>query len=262
MKIAVVTTFNNKLYKEYAYKFIETYFDHWPWDLYVYSEDEIQYNSVFTRKQERLFEYNTFKEVPECKAFVERNKNRPLVPAKRFENLWADIKEFRHDGVRFCYKVYAYADFILNKSENYEGVICIDADSWFFKRIDGRFIKKHISKPGSMLSYLGRGPTYHSEAGFIYFDLTHSHTKNYLEQMKKFYDKDLIYQIPEQHDSYVWDYVRERFEAKGVSTNNIGDGKIGHVQARSILGKVYDHVKGRKPKKRGFSVENRKDVKD
>ena len=58
-----------------------------------------------------------------------------------------------------------------------------------------------------------------------------------------------IYNLKEQHDSYVWDYVR-KYEQKGViNKNNLGDGKGGHVQARSILGPVYDHIKGTKRKK-------------
>ena len=36
MKIALVTTFNKRLYDYYAHKFIETY--NWPFDLYVYHE--------------------------------------------------------------------------------------------------------------------------------------------------------------------------------------------------------------------------------
>ena len=39
MNIAVVTTFNNKLYKKYAYRFMETY--NWDFDLHVYSENAI-----------------------------------------------------------------------------------------------------------------------------------------------------------------------------------------------------------------------------
>jgi hypothetical protein len=31
-----------------------------------------------------------------------------------------------------------------------------------------------------------------------------------------------------------------------VKNNNIGDNKGGHVQARSILGTVYDHTKGKR----------------
>ena len=36
MKIAVVTTFNQKLYDYYAHRFMKTY--NWPFDLYVYHE--------------------------------------------------------------------------------------------------------------------------------------------------------------------------------------------------------------------------------
>ena len=35
----------------------------------------------------------------------------------------------------------------------------------------------------------------------------------------------------------------------GCKNYSIGDGKPGHVQARSILGPVYDHIKGPKRKK-------------
>ena len=34
----VITTYNNKLYKEYAYRFKETY--NWPFPLKIYNEDE------------------------------------------------------------------------------------------------------------------------------------------------------------------------------------------------------------------------------
>ena len=30
--------------------------------------------------------------------------------------------------------------------------------------------------------------------------------------MKRWYDEDLMYTVPEQHDSYIWDIVREQFE--------------------------------------------------
>ena len=36
--IKVITTYNNKLFKEYAHRFKETY--NWPFELIVYNEDE------------------------------------------------------------------------------------------------------------------------------------------------------------------------------------------------------------------------------
>ena len=57
MKILAVTTYNNKLYKEYAYRFENTY--NWDFPYTVYNEDD-----------------GMLEAIPECKAFVERNKHR------------------------------------------------------------------------------------------------------------------------------------------------------------------------------------------
>ena len=77
--------------------------------------------------------------------------------------------------------------------------------------------------------------------------MKHDQIRNYARYMKKMYDFNEIYSLNEYHDSYVWDYVRKVFESElKVKNNNIGDDKGGHVQARSILGTVYDHTKGKR----------------
>ena len=74
--------------------------------------------------------------------------------------------------------------------------------------------------------------------------------------MRSLYDTDTIYKLKEQHDSFIWDYARKEFETRGTKNHNIGDGKLGHVQSRSILGTIYDHTKG--PRKlKGRSPEAR-----
>ena len=214
MKIQVITSWNNKLYKEYAYRFKKTY--NWPFDLLVYNED-----------------VDMFDKIPDLKKFIEKNKDR-------------EVESFKKDGVRFSYKVYAYTHAIENASSDVDGLICIDADSVFYKSIDVDWIKKHIHKDDCMMSYLGRGSSY-SECGFLYFNMQHNETRNYARYMKKMYDFNEIYSLSEYHDSYVWDYVRKVFESElKVKNNNIGDNKGGHVQARSILGTVYDHTKGKR----------------
>ena len=57
MKIIAVTTYNNKLYKEYAHRFEKTY--NWDFPYTVYNEDD-----------------GMLEAIPECQAFVERNKHR------------------------------------------------------------------------------------------------------------------------------------------------------------------------------------------
>ena len=226
MKLLSVTTYNNKLYKEYAHRFESTY--NWDFPYTVYNEDEGMMDTI-----------------PDCKAFVERNKNR-------FDNK-DFIKDYWQDGVRFCYKVYAYTHAIMNY-QDLDGIIGIDADSVFYKKIDEDWIKKHIHRDNCMMTYLGR-PNY-SECGFLYFNMKHPDILPYANRMKSLYDTDGIYNLKEQHDSYIWDYVRKEFENRGTKNFNIGDGKPGHVQARSILGTVYDHTKGNR-KLKGKSPEAR-----
>ena len=179
---------------------------------------------------------------------VERNKHR-----QPYSDYKVKGKEFLTDGVRFSYKVYAYTHALMN--EDVDGLICIDADSVFHKKIDEEWIKKHIHRDDCMMTYLGRGNHY-SECGFLYFNLNHADTLAYANRMKSLYDTDGIYNLKEQHDSFVWDYVRKEFENRGTRNFNIGDGKNGHVQARSILGPVYDHTKGNR-KLKGRSPEAR-----
>ena len=78
MKLLSVTTYNNKLYKEYAHRFEKTY--NWDFPYTVYNEDDGMMDTI-----------------PDCKAFVERNKNR-------FDNK-DFIKDYWQDGVRFCYNL-------------------------------------------------------------------------------------------------------------------------------------------------------------
>ena len=225
MKLLSVTTYNNKLYKEYAHRFESTY--NWDFPYTVYNEDDGMMDTI-----------------PDCKAFVERNKNR-------FDNK-DFIKDYWQDGVRFCYKVYAYTHAIMNY-QDLDGIIGIDADSVFYKKIDEDWIKKHIHRDNCMMTYLGR-PNY-SECGFLYFNMKHPDILPYANRMKSLYDTDGIYNLKEQHDSFIWDYVRKEFESRGTKNYNIGDGKMGHVQARSILGTVYDHTKGPRRKAAGKSAE-------
>lgn len=228
MNVKLVTTYNNKLYKKYAKRFFDTY--NWPFKVLSYNED-----------------VDLFYKIPDCKAFVERNKNRP-------------VTGFKMDGVRFCYKVYAYTHAIM--FEDVDGLICIDADSVFYKPIDEKFIKKNIHRDNCMMSYLGRSHVY-SECGFLYFNLNHKYIRKYAETMKKMYDEDIIYALREYHDSYVWDYVRIQFEKRfGIKNHNItekessGHKIYDHIQAFSCLAPYYDHCKGDR-KDIGRSPENR-----
>ena len=144
MNIKTVTTFNKRLYDEYAHRFMSTY--NWPFELIVYSEDEIPNVETF----------NTFDLIPKCKEFVERNGSRQVPDLKG--------SSFKFDAVRFCYKVYVYTHEILKQIEaGTDGLICIDADSVFYNPIDVDWMKQKIHRDGYMMTYLGRPRPDYSE---------------------------------------------------------------------------------------------------
>jgi hypothetical protein len=225
MNIKVVTTYNNNLYHKYAHRFFNTY--NWPFEIITYNEDE-----------------SFFDLVPECKNFVETNKNRTF-------------DSYLFDGVRFCYKVYAFTHAILNVKA--DGLICMDADSVFYKPIDVDFVKKYLHKDNCMMTYLGRKQ--YSECGFLYFNLSHPYIKDYAKKCKEYYDTNSLYSLKEYHDCEVWDTVRKELE-KEYDVLNINltpnfDIYFGHAQAASVLGEYYDHCKG-DAKILGKSPENKK----
>ena len=77
--------------------------------------------------------------------------------------------------------------------------------------------------------------------------------------MMKMYDHGMLFDLPEWHDSYIFDVVRKKLEKKrGLKNFNITDLKLveipnetdDHVFVLSVLGQYMDHKKG-----------NRKDIK-
>ena len=239
-KIAVVTSFNNKLFDKYAKRTIATY--SWPFPLYIYSEYfdggrllEMESLGSKTVKVRNIFELD-----PECKDFVARNSYRKVPISK------SGFEDYLYDGVRFCYKPFSVAHFILNDCD-YDIVIWIDADVvWSRKKMTEEFVFNSLTGDDIMLSYFGRN-FMHSECGFLVFNLKHPRIDDYLVKMRNMYITDEIYKIKEQHDSYVWDYVRVDFEQEyAVKNKNLSgdyEGDI-HPMAYSFMNVYFDHLKG------------------
>ena len=168
----VVTTFNRRLYDEYAHRFWDT-FPHDNFDLAVYSEDElaIPHTPLTLHKQ-----------------FVERNAHKT-------------VRGFKYDAVRFCYKPYSIAQSVEDYAhKEYERILWIDADTVFLQPIDEKWIDYNLDKIGSTMTYMGRH-NYYSETGMLLFNLRTSHTKKYIEDVKHLYDSNTLYDLDEQFAS-------------------------------------------------------------
>ena len=239
-EVLCVTSFNKKLYLEYAHRFLKTY--SWPFDLLIYSEEDLIINN------KNIKTLNILKCDTEFQTFINNNKNRK-------------VKKFLYDGVRFSYKVFGIVHAGLN-FKNYKYLIWIDADIIFKKTIDLINLEKYFIKKDCMMSYLGR-INYHTESGFIIFDLQHKLTEKYLIEMRRMYLSNDIYKEKEQTDSHIWDVVRIRFEKK-YQIQNYDIGKeyckrksypIGHhILLDTPLFEYLDHLKGELRKKIGSSI--------
>lgn len=222
-----ITTMNQRLYEEYGHHWWSTRSPHIDTRVYSESRLEIEHEPLLA-----------------CQEFVKRNKHRTYT-------------SFKQDAVRFCYKPYAIHTAMQN-AHRYTRLLWIDADTRWLKSITEWDIDQRLDTQGKIMSYLGR-PNEHTEAGILLFDLENPHTQDYVNRVIELYDTDEIYTLPETHDSYVWDHVRQEFELKGAEFNNMSQHIThrtpgGHVQAQ-LLGDLWDHMKG--PRKlKGYSPEN------
>lgn len=228
-KTLVVTAFNRKLYEEYAHRFWKT-FPHNKLECKAYSED-----GGLEARTTHLHIHQDF---------VKRNKHRPCT-------------NYKYDAVRFCYKPYAIAQAVEDYTHrDYTRLLWIDADTVFLKTINEDWITEHLYKESALATYMGR-PNYYSETGVLLFNLEHKQCFDYIARVRRLYDSNDVYMLKEWHDSYVWDTVRQWYEAKGTEFYNVGvEHKVkgGHIQAH-LYGEWFDHCKGKR-KRAGKSTEN------
>ena len=108
MKIGIVTSFNEKLYNYYAHRFLKTY--DWPFDLYIYHEgwtpedfpirSNVYYKNLYSGKlgnelrrfKAKMGGYNVDSVLPDQPDKIIHGTN------------------YKKDGIRFSYKVFAKTD--------------------------------------------------------------------------------------------------------------------------------------------------------
>ena len=176
MKYAVVTTFHAAGYQKYASKMIDTFLQNWPKevDLIICAED---CKPVTRRSNTRVYDLLALSS--NLRVFIERHRNNPKAHGEAGPESYHPKKKFKWDAVRFCYKVYAQA-LCADKIDS-GWMIWIDADTVTHNPITIENLEK-LCPNDAMISYLGRGENYHSECGWVAYNLDHPQTV----LMKKF----------------------------------------------------------------------------
>lgn len=259
MKYAVVTTFNESGYYQYAQRMIETFVKNWPNEvkLYLYPEkvnprippeSNIELIDLESSVLDLLAFKNTWKNIPHANGDI---STFPRLAARKDSH-----KPFKWDAVRFAHKVYAI--FHCAKNTDADILIWMDADMVCHSSISLRDLERLI--PANIdICYLGRDNKF-SECGLYSMNLRSEQTKMFLMEFQRMYDKaeSGIFQLDEWHDSFVFDSVRNKFPyltqhnwSKGVITGE------GHPLINCEWGAYLDHLKG---ERKNYGKSHSKDL--
>ena len=247
--IAAVTTFNAAGYDEYGKRFLKGFDEHWPADiiLHIYIEDIMPEET-----SDRFTYHDLLLNIPELAAFKARHKHN------RTHNGFYENGEYgyRMDAVRFAHKVFALSHCAHALKDKADALFWIDADTVTFKDIPHELFGQ-VLPDGYYTSYLGRRQSY-PECGFVGFNLTHPAHDEFMTFWQNLYIDDSLFELPEWHDSFVYDMVRKTFENKDKFTSHdIAEESppSHHPFINSILGTYMDHLKGNERKREGKSFE-------
>ena len=222
-----LTTFNKKLYDEYAKDLIQSYLDtHQYPPLYCYVEED---NILLYPQHPKIKYLNIFRETP-IAAFV-----------KKYQR--GDVDNYIMDAVRFAYKAYAQCGgrHLGNRQ------FFIDADCVFLKQIPLEWYDNFIGDRD--FSYYPR-PSYYTETGFVTYNCKSKVVQKFFDKFQEVYDTGKIFDYKQQNDSYIFDRVMEMFPEATAKFHGGGDAINDHefhrhVMARCpILSPYVDHRKG------------------
>jgi len=249
MKIAIVTSFNKKLYEYYAHRFLKSY--NWPFDLIVYYEgwvpedfpirDNIFYRNIWEGKvgnklrkfQSRMSELNVDS--------VEKDRPDKIIHGTNYKK----------DAIRFSYKVFAKCDAMLAPRHPYDYVFWIDADVVFKKTITAKEVVDKFLPGEYAISFIDR-PTYYSECGFVGYNLRNHETRLFVSRFEDIYTNLNLVKEDEWHDSYLFDVVRKKY-LKNVPQFNLSPTirRVGNPWPDTPMAEYMDHLKGKARKDAG-----------
>lgn len=231
-KFSVVTSFSAKGFEEYGARFVETFRTFWPAEvaLYVVSEDWLP------------IPYWHLSASPAASDFLLRHQDSARAKGTAPEQMVREKRgsyNFRFDAYRFCKKVFAID--LIAKEVKTGKLFWVDGDVETFAEVPLDLLAK-ILPAGHAVSCLDRGH-YHSECGFVGYDLDHPACRPFIEAFAALYGSDEVFNLGEWHDSWVFDWLRRKMS---VPTFAIPHNSRSHPFVNSDLGHYMDHKKGRR----------------
>lgn len=242
MKVAVVTSCSAQGWLQYGERFVRTFREHWPREvtLHLVSEDALPDCGAGVKF------WPLWASSSMAREFEKRHAHRPVAcgrEARAGQIGWKEKQRaagynFRYDVVRFAKKVFA----IELVSRTLGGrLYWVDADVVSFAPVSLGLLAELLPAQAA-LSCLDRG-SYHSECGFVGYNLEHAAARAFIEAFAATYASDDVFRLAEWHDSWVFDHERRRMH---TPTHAIPHCSRRHPFVNSVLGLYMDHLKGRR----------------
>lgn len=241
--VTVITSFHPAGFAQYGQEFVKSFDRHWPsnYKLVVYAEE-------FTYEPEspRITVLDLHAEIPALREFKRRHG---AVPAARGQTTKG--YDYRFDAVRFANKSYVMCE--AARRADTRLLLWLDGDTRSFLNVPTDFLVQ-LLRPGEFMAYLGR-TGYHTETGFLPFDLQHPAAKEFFAALQSLYETDTIFTLREWHDCEAIDTCRAVFTAQGkMAARNLNRYGSGHPFINSVAGLFMDHMKGPNRKQAGSSA--------
>lgn len=151
-----------------------------------------------------------------------------------------ETARLRHQYRRFSWKVQAQIHAVRNSSADH--VIWLDADVVQTHTMTPDQIMMLMPGADHVATFLNRQPWKYAETGWIAYNLAHPGTRPFINALEEIYLSRRIFDLPEWHDAYVWDHVRQATETpmRNILHTTRTDDPFGH----SDLAGFFQHHKG------------------
>lgn len=258
-----ITSINEKLYRSYGARFIDTWKQHarddiklivcfegdLPDEIFRKSSEKVSIISINSNEQNRFL--NKFGHLNEAKG-IRLYKN--LIDPKSLNFKY----NYRFDAIRFSFKIFSYIkcfEMNLIKSD----FAWIDSDVVCLRDFDSLDLKGIFPENNQLASYLGRmkfpQPNPYSECGFVAYNFNHPMCKKFIDDMYGYYENGELFTLPEWHDCMVFDSIRIKYQNLKVDFKNLSAHipDADHPFMQTELALYFDHLKGPERKIKGHS---------
>lgn len=265
MNYAVVTSCSAEGWRHYGQRFVHTFLKFWPREVeLIVASENLTADQAFADEYDWPRDFTHVDLRDNAAAFIERYakddvaRGRRQMPGQRgwTPKKLADGYNFRYDAARFALKVFSIAAAASLRSCG--KLFWIDADVVTFTKVPMALLEETLPR-NFALSCLDRGETYHSECGYVGYDLDHPQTRPFIAAFLEIYQSDRFRELAEWHDSWIFDWIRRQ---NRVPTHCIPHKSMRHPFVNSpALSTYMDHCKGSR-KDMGRTPKHERNIRD